>query len=129
MLILKKLVLALVVIDAHFRSYQAIVSKFNGNKNLLSGKGFGVIPHLSQIRIACFTLGGSIYLGKISVNGEYIAPNDLDCAVDSFSVWDIARKMKIIFPRDKDDAVIDSNADSFSRERKHLMNWELINMK
>ncbi|HEC1458673.1 TPA: hypothetical protein R1W84_005494, partial [Klebsiella pneumoniae] len=31
----KKLVLALVVIDAHFRSYQAIVSKFNGNKNLL----------------------------------------------------------------------------------------------
>ncbi len=39
------------------------------------------------------------------------------------SVWDIARKMKIIFPRDKDDAVIDSNADSFSRERKHLMNW------
>lgn len=71
-----------------------------------------------------FYPGGSIYLGKISVNGEYIAPNDLDCAVDSFpGVWDIARKMKIIFPRDKDDAVIDSNADSFSRERKHLMNW------
>lgn len=66
-----------------------------------------------------FYPGGSIYLGKISVNGEYIAPNDLDCAVDSFpGVWDIARKMKIIFPRDKDDAVIDSKCRQlFSGEK------------
>jgi hypothetical protein len=36
----KKIVLALIVIDAHLRAYQAIVSRFNGNENLLSGKGF-----------------------------------------------------------------------------------------
>ncbi|MDQ6191007.1 hypothetical protein M3O75_08330 [Klebsiella pneumoniae] len=34
------------------------------------------------------------------------------------SVWDIARKMKIIFPRDKDDAVIDSKCRQlFSGEK------------
>lgn len=90
-----------------------------GIKTFCQAKVFGVIPHLSQIRIACFYHGGSIYLGKISVNGEYIAPNDLDCAVDSFpGVWDIARKMKIIFPRDKDDAVIDSKCRQlFSGEK------------
>ncbi|MCL0849644.1 hypothetical protein M2996_27765 [Klebsiella pneumoniae] len=71
-------------------------------------------------------------LGKISVNGEYIAPNDLDCAVDSFpGVWDIARKMKIIFPRDKDDAVIDSKCRQLFSGEKTLdeLGGELINMK
>ncbi len=132
MLILKKLVLALVVIDAHFRSYQAIVSKFNGNKNLLSGKGFWSNSSSEPDQNSLFYPGGSIYLGKISVNGEYIAPNDLDCAVDSFpGVWDIARKMKIIFPRDKDDAVIDSKCRQLFSGEKTLdeLGGELINMK
>ncbi|HBT4851654.1 TPA: hypothetical protein MB351_005306 [Klebsiella pneumoniae] len=128
----KKLVLALVVIDAHFRSYQAIVSKFNGNKNLLSGKGFWSNSSSEPDQNSLFYPGGSIYLGKISVNGEYIAPNDLDCAVDSFpGVWDMARKMKIIFPRDKDDAVIDSKCRQLFSGEKTLdeLGGELINMK
>jgi len=99
----KKLVLALVVIDAHFRSYQAIVSRFNGNKNLLSGKGF-------------WSNSPSIYLGKISVNGEYVAPNDLDCAADSFpGVWDIGKRKKVVLSSDKDSSVVDSECkDLFS---------------
>ena len=128
----KKLVLALVVIDAHFRSYQATVSKFNGNKNLLSGKGFWSNSSSEPDQNSLFYPGGSIYLGKISVIGEYIAPNDLDCAVDSFpGVWDIARKMKIIFPRDKDDAVIDSKCRQLFSGEKTLdeLGGELINMK
>ena len=47
-----------------FRSYQAIVSKFNGNKTFCQAKGFGVIPHLSQNQNSLFYHGGSIYLGK-----------------------------------------------------------------
>ncbi|MBW1255561.1 hypothetical protein [Pantoea allii] len=105
----KELVLALVVIDAHFRSYQAIVSRFNGNRNLLSGKGFWSDYPSRSDENSLFYLSGSIYLGKISFNGEYVAPNDLDCAADSFpGVWDIAQKMKVVFPEDKDDTVIDS---------------------
>ncbi|WP_194968059.1 hypothetical protein [Klebsiella pneumoniae] len=46
------------------------------------------------------------------------------------SVWDIARKMKIIFPRDKDDAVIDSKCRQlFSGEKTLDELGELINMK
>ncbi|HCD7275697.1 TPA: hypothetical protein NDZ03_005356, partial [Klebsiella pneumoniae] len=108
------------------------VSKFNGNKNLLSGKGFWSNFSSEPDQNSLFYPGGSIYLGKISVNGEYIAPNDLDCAVDSFpGVWDIARKMKIIFPRDKDDAVIDSKCRQLFSGEKTLdeLGGELINMK
>ncbi|HBW8382130.1 TPA: hypothetical protein MFM15_005420 [Klebsiella pneumoniae] len=56
----------------------------------------------------------------------------MDCAVDSFpGVWDIARKMKIIFPRDKDDAVIDSKCRQLFSGEKTLdeLGGELINMK
>ncbi|SEQ12220.1 hypothetical protein SAMN05216522_101264 [Rosenbergiella nectarea] len=128
----KKLVLALVVIDAHFRSYQAIVSRFNGNENLLSGKGFWSNSPSEPDENSLFYPGGSIYLGKISVNGEYVAPNDLDCADDSFpGVWDVAKKMKVVFPEDKDDAVIDSKCKKLFSGDKTLdeLGGELINMK
>jgi len=105
----KKLVLALVVVDARLRSYQAIVSKFNGTENLLSGKGFWSNSKNEPDDDSVFFPGNTIYLGKISVNGKYVAPNDLDCSVDSFpGVWDIIKKMKVTFPDDKDDAAIDS---------------------
>ncbi|MFP1937023.1 hypothetical protein ACLED3_16805 [Lonsdalea quercina] len=128
----KKLVLALVVIDAHFRSYQAIVSRFNGNKNLLSGKGFWSNSPSEPDENSLFYPSGSIYLGKISANGEYVAPNDLDCAADSFpGVWDIAKKMKVVFPEDKDDAVIDSKCKKLFSGGKTLdeLGGKLINMK
>lgn len=125
----KKLVLALVVIDAHFRSYQAIISRFNGNKNLLSGKGFWSDSPSESDGSSLFYPGSSIYLGKISVNGEYVAPNDLDCAVNSFpGVWDIAKKMKVVFPEDNDDAVVESKCQKLFSGDKTLdkLGGELI---
>ncbi|HGM6668279.1 TPA: hypothetical protein ACKQC7_005062 [Serratia marcescens] len=104
----KKLVLALVVIDARLRSYQAIVSRFNGTENLLSGKGFWSDSQNEAGDDSLFYPGDTIYIGKISINGKYVAPNDLDCTVDSFpGVWDIEKKMKISFLEDKDDVIID----------------------
>ncbi|WP_261641171.1 hypothetical protein [Erwinia mallotivora] len=117
----KKLVLALVVIDAHFRSYKAIVSRFNGNENLLSGKGFWSNSSSELDEDSLFYPGASIYLGKISVNGKYVVPNDLDCELDSFpGVWDIAKKMKVVFPDDKDKDLIDSKCKNLFSGDKTL---------
>ncbi|POD89245.1 hypothetical protein BV924_22955 [Pectobacterium odoriferum] len=106
----KKLILALVVIDTQSMAHQAIVSEFNGKKSILSGKGFWD-PTLKNVDVSDETFPvdyNDYYQGKISVNGKYVAPNDLDCSVDSFpGVWDIEKKMKVSFPEDKDDAVID----------------------
>lgn len=128
----KKLVLALVVIDAHLRSYQAIVSKFNGTENLLSGKGFWSDSKNEPDDDSLFYLGREIYLGKISANGKYVAPNDLDCTVNSFpGVWDIERKTKVVFMEDKDDAVIDRKCkELFSGEKTlYELGGKLINTK
>jgi hypothetical protein len=112
----KKLVLALVVVDAHFRAYQAIVSNFNGRKNIFSGKGFW--SDSVKNTDGTFSPGNTLYLGKISPNGRFVAPNDLDCSIDSFpGVWDIAKRKKVIFPSDKDASVIDSKC------------WELFSGK
>jgi len=115
----KKIVLALVVVDAHLRSYQAIVSRFNGTKNLLSEKGFWNGSKNEPDDDSLFYPGDTIYIGKISFNGKYVAPNDLDCTVDSFpGVWDIEKKMKISFLEDKDDAVTDRKCkELFSGEK------------
>mgnify|MGYP004708168019 CR=1 FL=1 len=125
----KKLVLALVVVDAHRRSYQAIVSRFNGTENLLSGNGFWSDSKNEADDDSLFYPGDTIYIGKISTNGMYVAPNDLDCSVDSFpGVWDIAKKMKVVFPEDKDDAVIDSKCKKLFSGDKTLaeLGGELI---
>jgi len=112
----KKLVLALVVVDAHFRAYQAIVYNFNGRKNIFSGKGFW--SDSVKNTDGTFSPGNTLYLGKISPNGRFVAPNDLDCSIDSFpGVWDIAKRKKVIFPSDKDASVIDSKC------------WELFSGK
>lgn len=128
----KKLVLALVVVDAHLRSYQAIVSKFNGTKNLLSGKGFWSKSGNEPDDDSLFSPGNTIYLGKISVNGKYVAPNDLDCTVNSFpGVWDIERKMKVAFLEDNDDGVIDRKCkELFSGEKTlNALGGKLVNTK
>ncbi|MFV8217292.1 hypothetical protein ACNQ0T_02365 [Enterobacter cloacae complex sp.6700776] len=128
----KKIVLALVVIDAHLRSYQAIVSKFNGTDNLLSGKGFWSNSKKESDDDSLFYLGHTIYLGKISVNAKYVAPNDLDCTVNSFpGVWDIERKMKVAFLEDKDDVVIDRKCKELFSGEKTLseLGGKLINTK
>ena len=106
----KKLILALVPIDAQSGAHQAIISSFYGKKNVIFGKGFWN-PYVKNVNISddTFPVTDDFYIGKISSNGKYVTPNDLDCSVDSFpGVWDIAKKMKVVFPEDKDDAVIDS---------------------
>ncbi len=128
----KKLVLALVVVDAHLLSYQAIISRFNGTKNLLAGKGFWSDSKNEPDDDSLFYSGDTIYLGKISVNGKYIAPNDLDCTVNSFpGVWDIERKMKVAFLEDKDDVVIDHKCKELFSGDKTLneLGGKLIDMK
>ena len=109
------------MVDAHLRSYQAIVSRFNGTENLLSGNGFWSDSKNEADDDSLFYPGDTIYIGKISTNGMYVAPNDLDCSVDSFpGVWDIAKKMKVVFPEDKDDAVIDSKFKKIFSDDKTL---------
>lgn len=128
----KKIVLALVVIDAHLREYQAIVSKFNGNENLLSGKGFWSNTKNEPDNDSLFYPGRTIYHGKISANGKYVAPNDLDCTEDSFpGVWDIERKTKVAFLEDKDDAVIDRKCKQLFSDEKTLneLGGKLIHTK
>lgn len=99
----KQLVLALVVIDAQKRLYQAILSDFNGTRNIFTAKGFW---HESAENTSdsndSFSLGLSLYIGKISSNGKYVTPGDLDCSVDSFpGVWDIEKKKKVVFYSNK----------------------------
>jgi len=120
------------VVDAHLRAYQVIVSNFNGTKNLLAGKGFWSDSINESDDDNVFYPGDTIYIGKISINGKYVAPNDLDCTMDLFpGVWDIENKMKVAFLEDKDDAVIDHKCKELFSGIKTLneLSGKLINMK
>lgn len=117
----KKLVLAVIPIDAQLGTYQSVISYFNGKDNILSGLGFwDRAKEDVDEQGNTFSVGDSIYLGKISSNGEYVAPNDLDCSFDSFpGVWDVAKKMKVVFPSDKDNSVVESKCQElFSGSKK-----------
>ncbi|MFK8260620.1 hypothetical protein ACFL9S_22885 [Erwinia sp. AnSW2-5] len=90
----KKLALLVVLEDVRTLDYTAIVSSFDRNKNLLSGPGFS---SLNDENIP-FYIGGDRYVGKISLDGKYAAPSDLDCAVDSFpGLWDFKKNKKVVF--------------------------------
>ncbi len=124
----KKLILALVPIDAHSGAHQAIISNFDGKKNIISGKGFWN-PRAKGVNISddTFPVTDDFYIGKISANGKYVSPNELDCSVSSFpGVWDIIKKMKVILP---DDAVIDSKCRQLFSGDKTLdeLGGKLIN--
>ncbi|HCD1493002.1 TPA: hypothetical protein NBH38_005493, partial [Klebsiella pneumoniae] len=74
-----------------------------------------------------FPVTDDFYIGKISANGKYVSPNELDCSVSSFpGVWDIIKKMKVILP---DDAVIDSKCRQLFSGDKTLdeLGGKLIN--
>lgn len=129
----KKLILALVPIDAQSGAHQAIISIFDGKKNVISGKGFWN-PRVKDVNVSddTFPVTDDFYIGKISANGMYVAPNDLDCSVNSFpGVWDIIKKTKVTFPDDKDDAVIDSKCRQLFSGDKTLdeLGGKLINTK
>lgn len=129
----KKLVLALVVVDAQLRTYQAIVSDFDGARNIFLGKGFwSDAVKKSYDADNTFSPGRSIYLGKISSNGKYVAPNDLDCSVDSFpGVWDIDKKKKIIFESITDNLSIDEKCSLLFSGKKSLteLGGRLVSLK
>ncbi|MEA1063290.1 hypothetical protein [Erwinia sp. HR93] len=106
----KKLILALIPIDAQSGAHQAIISSFDGKENVISGKGFWS-PRVKDVNISddTFPVTDDFYIGKISANGMYVAPNDIDCSVDSFpGVWDIEKRMKVVLPLEKDSSDADS---------------------
>lgn len=84
----KRLALLMALEDVRVSTYTAIVSSFDSEKNLLSGPGFFSETN-SNIP---FNTGWSWYGGKISLDGKYVYPYYLDCAVDSFpGLWDIKK--------------------------------------
>ncbi|WP_426766553.1 hypothetical protein [Erwinia aphidicola] len=90
----QKLVLLVALEDVRSLSYTAIVSSFDSNKNLLSGPGF----FSGKNSDVPFDIGGGWYGGKISLNGKYVYPYYIDCAVDSFpGLWDIKKNKKVVF--------------------------------
>lgn len=95
----QKIVLGLVVIDANLGQYQAIISKIDGVQNLIDSDGFwGGVTAPLRSEDDYFSKGESEYLGKISPDGRYVAPNDMDCSLDSFpGVWDMKEKEKVVF--------------------------------
>lgn len=118
----KKLILATIPIDAQHGTYQSVISYFGGEDNILSGPGVwdSAKEDLDEQKDT-FSVGDSIYLGKISSNGKYVAPNDLDCSADSFpGVWDVEKKMKVVFPSDKDDSVVESKCQELFLGSKTL---------
>ena len=128
----KKIVLALVVIDAQSLTYQAIVTNFGGHKNILSGKGFWDSSVKNVDDDDDFSFGTGFFVGKISPDGKYVAPNDLDCSLDSFpGVWDVAKRMKVVLPSDKDDSTVDSKCQELFSGIKTLneLDGKLITAK
>lgn len=118
----KKIILATIPIDGQQGTYQSVISYFGGKKNIFNGPGFwdSAKEDVDQQKDT-FSVGDSIYLGKISSNGNYVAPNDLDCSDDSFpGVWDVAKKMKVVFPSDKDNSVIESKCQELFSGSKTL---------
>ncbi len=90
----KRLALLVALEDIRSLSYTAIVSNFDSNKNLLSGPGF-LSGKKNDIP---FYMRSGQYGGKISLNGKYVYPYYIDCAVDSFpGLWDIKKNNKVVF--------------------------------
>ena len=101
----KKLALLVVLEDVRTLNYTAIVSRFDSNENLLSGPGFSSINDED----IPFYIGSDRYAGKISLDGKYVSPSDLDCAVDSFpGLWDIKKNKKVVFDKSLGDDEINN---------------------
>lgn len=129
----KKTFLSLYLIDIDSSSYQAKVSYFGDKNNLLTGKGFwsDMVKKVNATDEA-FPVTDDFYIGKISANGMYVAPNDLDCSVNSFpGVWDIVKKKKVIFTEGKGNEIIESKCKELFSGDKTLseLGGELIDTK
>ncbi|PKH27021.1 hypothetical protein CIG19_01270 [Enterobacterales bacterium CwR94] len=85
--------------DARLDEYQAIVSSFNGKKNLITAKGFWNDNPAGEVsEDDTFYVGDNYYKGKISSDGNYVSPVELDCSSEAFpGVWDIKEEKRVVF--------------------------------
>lgn len=124
----RKLTLLVALDDVRELTYTAILSTFDSNKNIISGPGFFDLKN----KPAAFGIGNSFYVGKISLDGKYVHPYDLDCAFDSFpGVWNIKAKKKVIFPKSLGDDEINSRCQKLFNGEATLeaLGGKLINPK
>ncbi|MBU3891399.1 hypothetical protein KH388_01555 [Serratia rubidaea] len=118
----KKIILALVVIDAQTSSYQALVSYFNSDENIFSGKGFwnDNVDDVDVENDTFYVDLDDFYLGRISLSGRFFSPSTLDCSADSFpGVWDIKNRRKVVF-MDNDESVVEWKCKEIFDGRKTL---------
>lgn len=91
----KKLYLSVIAEDIQSNMYTAVISHFNSKANIISSNGFYSEKSSSE---AAFHLSFNGHGGKISLDGKYIYPAELDCSTDSFpGVWDINKRKKVVF--------------------------------
>ncbi|MCE9949726.1 hypothetical protein [Hafnia paralvei] len=95
----KRIYLSVILNDASSSEYTAIVSKFNSNESIVKSKGFEGGED-SDNEDSTFYLSDIGYGGRISLNGRYVYPSDLDCSIDSFpGVWDLVTRKKVVFTK------------------------------
>lgn len=96
----KRIYLSVILNDASSSEYTAIVSKFNSNESIIKSKGFEGGED-SDNEDSTFYLSDIGYGGRISLNGRYACPSDLDCSIDSFpGVWDLVKSKKVVLTKD-----------------------------
>lgn len=95
----KRIYLSVILNDASSSEYTAVVSKFNSNESIIKSKGFEGGED-SDNEDSTFYLSDIGYGGRISLNGRYVYPSDLDCSIDSFpGVWDLVTRKKVVFTK------------------------------
>lgn len=94
-------------------SWSAIIAKFNTENSLIKESGFLKNNNALGDGFQITGLGQ----GKISLNGEYVAPNGVGCTADSYpGVWDIKLKKKVIIQSP------DSSMDEIDKKCEDLFN-------
>lgn len=98
----KKIYLALVLMDIKNPMYAALIAKFHSNENLISGNGF--YNKNNSNNESGFYVDDIGYGGRISLNGEYFYPSELDCSVDAHpGLWSLINKKRVVFYKDDKD--------------------------
>lgn len=78
----------------------ASISHFGSNINLLNGEGF--YNPINKKKKEGFSLGNGNGDGKISINGQYVVANEINCEEGEipigFGLWDINSNKRVTFP-------------------------------
>ncbi|WP_072023303.1 hypothetical protein [Photorhabdus australis] len=121
----KRLYLSLGIEDRD--SWSATISYFGSNDNFIKAPGF-YDKNRSESIGEGFSIGGNGN-GKISPNGQYVAPNGLGCEDGEYGevmpgVWDIRKKKWITFPRRWNDFGEVINSDEIYEKCRKLFYGE-----